>query len=583
MNERLTHRHPRVWITLGSKPILNNLPSYPCLVIALESQNHFLNGDMTEKIRPCKVQIFTHSHTRAFEFPAKMVLLTRRNIEQERISFLNRMQADTSHSDLISPADLQEYSLSIALSLGSRNAYDEIASLFESSLARQLLLAANELAALNHWNPKSKVLRQVRASKAGLWSQFFRESEERFALIEFPRIMKNFRPHSRLLSNAESIHANVPLWNGAFELPLRLSFPTVLGQRQLQNVIIGPNGSGKSNLLLGLAQSVIDNYVQIETPVNTPIDAYTDQQRPPIPIVVFTYEKSMWSRLSKENLEIYEQGVQSSNWRQLTQIIYDLAEDRDNKDPAIDLRLLMEVLSGFVNVQDIHIPLHPQQDENDGSNTDNSLLEIALMTLVDCSPKKFRNFISRLDRAKPPVMRSSNGTTYSLSSGERSLTIFCSRLMSSSLRSALILIDEPENHLHPRFITLMIQALASSLQATGSRALMVTHSPFVVREFERSTVKVMRRNANGTPELLRPSMQTLGGDVSMISDYVFEDVEIRKGFELSIDQAIRAQQFHEREVDAQTLTERLGTGLGEDAISYLIAQSEAATKRMPDA
>jgi ATPase subunit of ABC transporter with duplicated ATPase domains len=171
---------------------------------------------------------------------------------------------------------------------------------------------------------------------------------------------------------------------------------------------------------------------------------------------------------------------------------------------------------------------------------------------------------------------------YTLSSGERSLTLFCTRLIKASRKSALVLIDEPENHLHPRFITLMMQALSRSLQATGSRALLVTHSPFVVREFERSTVKVMKRNRDGVPELYRPAMQTLGGDVSMISDYVFEDTETKKGFEESIDRAMR-EQSRKHDVDAGDLTSILAAGLGEDAMSYLIARSNSPTEDGTDA
>lgn len=84
----------------------------------------------------------------------------------------------------------------------------------------------------------------------------------------------------------------------------------------------------------------------------------------------------------------------------------------------------------------------------------------------------------------------------------------------------------------------------------------------------------MKKSADGVPQIFHPSLQTLGADVSMISDYVFEDEQIRKGFQESIDRAMRTQDLP-RSLDKSQL-ERLAADLGEDAVSYLIERSESA-------
>lgn len=472
------------------------------------------------------------------------------------------------------------------VSIGNRRAYQEIFRTLRPELAKRLLLLINELVILNELRPSARVLRQVRGSEWNLWAQFFREDEERFALVDFRRSMLAVEEDRTGLDQVDWLDAEVPLWGGKFVLPLRLNFPYVLGQQQLLNVVIGPNGSGKTTLLLGLAKAVVDRKAQFgnaETQSSSPSVHRLIGSSPPLRVSVFTYERSMWKSLRRKGVAVYEQGVRSSDWRQLTQLIHQIVTSgHDTERGLTDLRLLRQILAEFLNVGELRLPLHSLRPVDEGSrwdHLDEFESEISFEHLSDLPLKRYTEVIARLDRSSPPFMRDYDGRKYTLSSGQRSLILFCTRLMTASADGALVLVDEPENHLHPYFITLMIQTLARTLQATGSRALIVTHSPFVVRECEKSTVKVMKISEEGVPELFRPSLQTLGADVSMISDYVFEDEAIRKGFQNSIDRAIRAQQGR----GGPTQLQGLAAGLGEDGLSYLIEKAEAAARKVSDA
>lgn len=470
--------------------------------------------------------------------------------------------------------------------IGNRRAYEEIFRLLTPDLAKRLLLLVNELVVLNELRPNARILRQVRESEQNLWSQFFREDEERFALVDFRRSMQAVEEDRIGLDHVDWLQAEVPLWGGQFVLPLRLDFPYVLGQQQLLNVVIGPNGSGKTTLLLGLAKAVVDRDAQFGT-ADTPSssqDVYRlSRSSPRLRVSVFTYERSMWASLRRKGVAVYEQGVRSSDWRQLTQLIHQIVTSGDEIERGLsDLRLLAQILADFLSVGELWLPLHtsrPSEQDSRWGDPPRFGSEISLGHLTDLSVGTYTEVIARLARGSPPFMRDYEGRKYTLSSGQRSLVLFCTRLMTASAGGALVLVDEPENHLHPYFITLMIQTLARTLQATGSRALVVTHSPFVVREFDKSTVKVMKTSPEGVPEILRPSLQTFGGDVSMISDYVFEDEAIRKGFQNSIDRAIRAQQGRSGSPQLQGLA----TGLGDDGLSYLIEKAEAEKRKMSDA
>jgi predicted ATPase len=581
---------PNVWVIWSDQDYLpTELESGVGLIIKLH-QTSESSFPSQASVAPCTVAILS-PRSRQISFRAKFALLEARDDGFTEL----HLSEPASARRWMTLAKFKSRYGQLALLIGDRKVYTEIFRLLPQA-ARRLLLLVNDLAALNALRPSSRILRQVRTSTKDLWSQFFREDEERFSLVDFRRTMRVLDLATTNLDLVESIAADVPLWGGHFVLPLRLSFPEVLGQRQLLNVVIGPNGSGKTNLLLGLARCVVNQDMQF-SPRDTdafelnddgvPIfDEMDDLEladfdhgpaRKQTRIAVFTYERTLWTSLRQRGVAVYEQGVRAGNWRQLTQLIYEVISSTEpDRDALRDLGLLKEILSGFLNTSEMKFPLHPAQptgqrpqwmDLKFGS-------EISLDDLAALERLDLNDMVGRLDRGEAPLMRSVGGREYTLSSGERSLTLFCARLMIASRDSALVLIDEPENHLHPRFITLMVQTLARSLQATGSRALLVTHSPFVVREFERSTVKIMKKSADGVPQIFHPSLQTLGADVSMISDYVFEDEQIRKGFQESIDRAMRTQDLP-RSLDKSQL-ERLAADLGEDAVSYLIERSESA-------
>lgn len=58
---------------------------------------------------------------------------------------------------------------------------------------------------------------------------------------------------------------------------------------------------------------------------------------------------------------------------------------------------------------------------------------------------------------------------------------------------SLLLIDEPETHLHPNFISLIISALHKILTATGSYSIISTHSVYIVREVPQDQVIILER------------------------------------------------------------------------------------------
>ncbi|UUZ55136.1 AAA family ATPase [Massilia sp. H-1] len=88
---------------------------------------------------------------------------------------------------------------------------------------------------------------------------------------------------------------------------------------------------------------------------------------------------------------------------------------------------------------------------------------------------------------------------------------------------SLVLIDEPETHLHPQLISQFMAMLDSILSATDSVAIVATHSPYVVREVPAEQVKIVYHESSGAINVMKPRLKTLGADVGSISASIFAD------------------------------------------------------------
>ncbi len=82
--------------------------------------------------------------------------------------------------------------------------------------------------------------------------------------------------------------------------------------------------------------------------------------------------------------------------------------------------------------------------------------------------------------------------------------------------------ERAETHLHPKYISNLIEVLYSLLKATKSIAIIATHSAYVVREVSRDNVKVMNVE-DGLLSFDTPRMQTFGASIDTISQFAFGD------------------------------------------------------------
>lgn len=112
-----------------------------------------------------------------------------------------------------------------------------------------------------------------------------------------------------------------------------------------------------------------------------------------------------------------------------------------------------------------------------------------------------------------------------LSSGESTLVYLLTCIVSTLRYDTLLLFDEPETHLHPNAITTLISALYKLLEEFESYAIVMTHSPLVIREVKSKHVCIMERFENKSV-IRKVQQETLGANISILTDEIFGNKDI---------------------------------------------------------
>ena len=425
-------------------------------------------------------------------------------------------------------------------SLCTRNAYRELSFLAEGRM-KGMLQDANDVAAIYAYKFSSRLHKTFQGHE--LYKLMLSDDEAVYSYMSLHLVEDDNRAKTRKVL---AINAELEVASGVM-LPVSFTFKSgpILGT--LTNVIIGANGVGKTRLLKTLVVAAHRNELDIENDFD---DENVSLQ---IPVVVFTHEKQQWEPLSQRFNHCLSLGAGKHEWSLLGQALQQLYL----KDTTgYFVRMAMNLLAQFLDLRRLVFKIPGRGNYRHFSDLINH-----------------PNLLEGLNASHMVEYRDLDNNVHQLSSGQRVLVCFIINIVRYCAPRTLVIIDEPENHLHPQFISLIMRALNSALQATESVAVVVTHSPFVVREVEREGVLVLEQH-DELPILLRPSLQTLGGDVSLISDYVFGDLHIRKGYQFAIDEAL-GPQWTDAERRA-TLNEL--AGLGHDAASY-VAQIRAGRTR----
>lgn len=116
-----------------------------------------------------------------------------------------------------------------------------------------------------------------------------------------------------------------------------------------------------------------------------------------------------------------------------------------------------------------------------------------------------------------------------LSSGHMIIILTLTLLTDYIQEKTVLLIDEPETHLHPPLLSAYIRALSFLLKKRNAVAIIATHSPIVLQEVPKSCVKRIQRNENGI-KFVDIKRETFAENIETLTQEVFGLETVKTGF-----------------------------------------------------
>ena len=157
-----------------------------------------------------------------------------------------------------------------------------------------------------------------------------------------------------------------------------------------------------------------------------------------------------------------------------------------------------------------------------------------------------------------------------LSSGHKIVLLCITKLVETVEERTLVLMDEPEAHLHPPLLAGFVRALSDLLVNRNGVAIIATHSPVVLQEVPKRCVwKVRRHGGSATAERLR--LETFAEHVGHLTHDVFGLEVTQSGFHRMITDAA------EGEREFRSVGDKFDNEVGSEGralISMLLAHRE---------
>jgi predicted ATPase len=147
---------------------------------------------------------------------------------------------------------------------------------------------------------------------------------------------------------------------------------------------------------------------------------------------------------------------------------------------------------------------------------------------------------TRPDGEDDKLKSRAGGVFRRLSSGHKIVLLTVTRLVETVEERSLVLLDEPEAHLHPPLLSAFIRTLSDLLINRNGVAIIATHSPVVLQEVPKSCVWKVRRTGQ-VVVAERPELETFGENVGVLTRDVFGLEVTQSGFHKLISDAVEEE------------------------------------------
>ena len=152
-----------------------------------------------------------------------------------------------------------------------------------------------------------------------------------------------------------------------------------------------------------------------------------------------------------------------------------------------------------------------------------------------------------------------------MSSGQTMLTNLIIDITANVRSNCLIMIDEPEVHLHPNAITQIINVVNLVCERFSSCCIMATHSPLVIQSLLSRNVLIMERDVDGMPVIRQMRVESLGENLTTINEEIFSNGQRDKYYRRLIEKAVEGKESME-----QVLQELQNGDLPMSLTSYML-------------
>lgn len=420
--------------------------------------------------------------------------------ERNTSAFLSQLEIPVEISSIDSDVKFSTF-------LGRHDNYVDLLLHTGSDDAREILLAANDIAACRLFAPSDDAYQSMVKTDA-IQLSFLRTNEAYLSFIGLKKLfLRSAEDDLKLklefhLQFLETVSIPGSLMSLDFE-------PDNLGPN-LIHAFIGRNGLGKTRLLMDIASTLSG---RSPPDVDEGSREWVRQviERNKRRVVVLTHEPARWDQYLDRNthVKVVPLNVFGQPWIELGQPLFDLVSGSAIDHSDFSWSALYRIARDHLPIEKLHFP------RQDGTYAHWSSID-------DMLDKKWAINERQFDYTKPIKFINVDGKPLEISSGQKVILTFLTRLYDEAHMDTVYLFDEPEVHLHPQFISLVMLILYDALVATRSIAVISTHSPYVVRELEKNYVTVIKPSTEEGIDFARPTLQTRGANIGAISQFVFE-------------------------------------------------------------
>jgi ABC-type Mn2+/Zn2+ transport system ATPase subunit len=396
-------------------------------------------------------------------------------------------------------------------------------------ITRQFLVAINDLVAIKNVNHK-RTIYQAAIKTRTFMTEFLRNTETFFAFYNADSVLRGLKAENLgKISSELQLRFKLKSFTNPHDLTIRFDARSAIPRRIV--VIIGKNGTGKSRSLYNFTDSLLIRDERLLT---------SDGKRPLVNrllAVCSPGETSTSFPATSRSKRLRYLRVMLGREKPRTgaigmgEAVLRLARSEESIGGRDRWSIFIDAVSNIINPEDVFVkrnipeyPLPPRRIDNIEMHD----LRMKMGHPIPLSKMRLNEHSDCLENwerivTDDDLCRYIDGECIPLSSGQITFLRFASQVSLFIENGTMVLIDEPETHLHPNLVSDFMRLLNKLLEATGSYAVLATHSAYFVREVPRSQVIILREQILGEIDVSRPRLKTLGADIGAISAFVFEE------------------------------------------------------------